>query len=77
MTNLIKLQINMDLAGRKAGDVIELKTDKHGNIRDLYWARRFEDAKLDNCVEVYEEAKTADFHTGKPKSTKKKKSETE
>ena len=49
---MIKLKINIDLGGYKAGTIIDLATDSYGNIFDNFWARRLKDSKIDNCVEI-------------------------
>jgi hypothetical protein len=55
---MIKLKLNVALKDKAKGDIIELETDTENNIKDLYWARRLEDAAIDNCVEIVPEAKT-------------------
>jgi len=49
---MIKIRLNIGLGGHPAGSIIDLKDDGHGTPLDMYWARRIEDAKIDNCVEV-------------------------
>ena len=41
----IKLKINKDLRGFKAGAIVTVPLDR-------YWRSRLEDAKIDNCVEI-------------------------
>jgi hypothetical protein len=62
---MITLQINIPLLKYKAGDKITLETDKSGNIIDSFWYRRFKDAAVDNCVEIFKPAKTEDKKTKK------------
>lgn len=50
----ITLKVNKAIGGKNEGDIITLATDIYGNILDSFWFRRYEDAKIDNCVEVYE-----------------------
>ena len=61
MKNLIKVKLNADIGGSKAGDIIELKTDKNGNIRDNYWARRMQESELDGSMEIQKQAKPKEF----------------
>lgn len=49
----MKIKLNKDLNGYKAGDVITLE-DKAFEEK-VYWLRRLEDAKIDKCCEVAEE----------------------
>lgn len=48
----ISLKLNVDLGGKKAGDIITLEVDSNRVIKDRYWRRRLQDAALDNCVEI-------------------------
>lgn len=52
---MIALKINIAMNGKKIGDIIKLETDENNNILDNFWARRLEDSKIDNCVEVMPE----------------------
>ena len=54
MKRLVK--INKPLKNHKVGDIvkIEFKGDKP---TDFYWQRRFEDAKIDKCVELIPKSK--------------------
>jgi len=49
----IKLLLNCDLKNHKKGSVINIKTDDDYIPVDLYWKRRLEDSKIDNCVNIY------------------------
>ena len=51
---MVKLKVNISMNGKKAGDFIDIPTDEKGNILDSFWARRLEDSKIDNCVEIVE-----------------------
>ncbi len=48
----ISLKLNVDLNGKKAGDIVAVKIDANKVIKDRYWRRRLADAAIDNCVEV-------------------------
>jgi hypothetical protein len=45
----IKLKINTPLAKFNIGDIVEV------SAADGYWARRIQDAKIDNCVSIITE----------------------
>lgn len=53
---MVKLQLNVALRGKKAGDILSLETDSLGNILDNYWASRLKDSSTDNCVQVVNDA---------------------
>jgi hypothetical protein len=44
------LKINANLAGKKKGSIIQIKT-RNGKPIDRYWKDRLEESKLDSCVE--------------------------
>ena len=48
----INLKLNVDLAGKKAGDIVSVAIDSNKTIIDRYWRRRLADSKIDNCVEI-------------------------
>lgn len=52
MKGRVPLRVNADLGKYKAGSVVSVKADENGNVRDHYWKRRLEDAKIDGCVEL-------------------------
>jgi len=43
----IKIKLNADLKGYKAGTILTINPD-----RDLYWRRRLLDSKHDKCLEI-------------------------
>jgi len=43
----IKIKLNADLRGYKAGAILNSNPEN-----DLYWRRRIRDAKYDNCLEI-------------------------
>lgn len=49
----MKIKLNKDLNGYKAGDVITL--EDLGYAEKVYWLRRLEDAKIDKCCEIAKE----------------------
>jgi hypothetical protein len=51
----IKLKLNVDLAGKKAGAIVTVEIDRDKVIVDPYWRRRFKDSDIDNCVEIVKE----------------------
>lgn len=50
----ITLRINKPMLNKKPGDLIKIKVDREGNLKDSFYARRLKDAVLDNCVEIIE-----------------------
>lgn len=54
----MKLKINQDMAGYKAGRTINISVDINNVPLDLFWRRRLKDAKTDNCVEVIKPSKS-------------------
>ncbi len=52
MKNKISLKINKPFSGKKAGDIIEISTDKIGVPLDAYWRNRLKDSEIDNCIEI-------------------------
>lgn len=57
--NTIKLKLNSDFKGLKAGSTIELPLNSSGKIKDKFWRNRLRDATrkdkfCDNCVTVVE-----------------------
>ncbi len=59
----MKLKLNKDMAGYKAGRTINISTDINNVPVDIFWRKRLKDSKIDNCVEV--------IKTSKPKQEKK------
>lgn len=51
----VKLKLNVDLRGAKAGTVLRLDADSLGNLTDKYWSRRLKDSISDKCVELFVE----------------------
>jgi len=47
--NKIRVKLNYDLKSYKKGDLIFI--DSH----DIYWRKRLQDAKSDNCIEIISE----------------------
>jgi len=43
----IKIKLNSDLRGYKAGTILTINPE-----HDLYWRRRIGDAEYDNCLEI-------------------------
>jgi hypothetical protein len=37
------------------GTILTLETDEWGNIKDLFWRRRFRDSRVDGCLSLYQE----------------------
>lgn len=54
----MKLKINQDMAGYKAGRTINISADINNVPLDIFWRRRLKDAKSDNCVEVIKPSKS-------------------
>lgn len=52
----MKLKLNANLKGNKAGTVIEV-ADNNGIPLDNFWARRLKDSAIDNCVEIVKDKK--------------------
>lgn len=59
-----EVRVNMDLATFKEGQILKLKF-KNGVPVDRFWRRRLQDARIDNCVQVIEDAKPAKKLKGK------------
>lgn len=51
-SNKLKLKLNVDMHGLKAGKVLELDVDSDGVLLDRFWRRRLQDSAMDNCVSV-------------------------
>ena len=49
----MKIKLNADLRGHQKGEIIEVD-EKDYNAK-IYWQRRLQDAKIDNCCEIFEE----------------------
>lgn len=48
----IQFKINKALRTHKVGDIITLDFDESvDRPLDCFWARRYKDAKIDNCIE--------------------------
>ena len=63
----MKIKLNADLRGHQKGEIIEVD-EKDYNAK-IYWQRRLQDAKIDNCCEIFEEKETK---KNKTKETDKK-----
>jgi hypothetical protein len=48
----MKIKINKNIRSYKAGQEIEIKTDKDNVPLDRYWRNRLRDSKIDNCIEI-------------------------
>lgn len=59
MTDKIKIKLNVDLDGNKAGKELYIETDENGTPLAQFWRMRIEDAKVDNCLEIMDESKPA------------------
>ena len=59
-----EVRVNMDLATFKEGQIVKLKF-KNGVPVDRFWRRRLQDARIDNCVQVIEDAKPVKKLKGK------------
>lgn len=70
MTNHIKIKLNYSFSFRKKGDIIAIKVDENGVPLDIYWRKRFNDAKTDNCIEIVDEPVSS---SSAPKKEKKSK----
>lgn len=46
----VKFKLNAALKGFPVGTILNLIVDKNKKPLDIYWSRRFDDAKLDNCI---------------------------
>lgn len=53
---MLKLKINFDTMGFKAGDIIEIDSDADGVPMKREWRNRLADAAIDNCVEIVRDA---------------------
>lgn len=51
----IKIKLNRDLNGFKAGTILELSCDKDGIPFNSFWRRRLFDSEIDNCIQVVNE----------------------
>lgn len=54
---MIKIKLNVDLLGFKAGRIIRLATNDSGKPADQFWRNRLKDSSIDNCVEIVKEEK--------------------
>lgn len=68
------IRLNADLLEFKKGEVVEFERLRPDH--KSYFERRIEDAKIDNCVEVFEENPVTK-QDSKPATSKKKASEKE
>lgn len=64
------LKINKDLGIYKKDQIIELDSDEHGTPIDIYWQRRLQDAKIDNCVSIVQDENIKDNSKNSVKSAK-------
>lgn len=69
----MKIKLNVDLSRFKKDQIVEFERLRYHD--QVYFLRRIEDAKIDNCVEVIEEIPVKEQEQ-KP-ATKKKASEKE
>jgi hypothetical protein len=53
----MKIKINKPIFGHKVGQVIDINTNENSIPTAIYWRRRLQDAKIDNCIEIVEEKK--------------------
>ena len=56
MQKNIKIKINSDLGKFKKDTLVTVAVDVNGVPIEKYWRSRLEDSKIDNCIEVLEEA---------------------
>jgi hypothetical protein len=59
----MKVKINKPLKKYAVGQIVEI------NPSEQYWAKRLQDAEIDNCIEIVKENEVKEF---KPKSEVKK-----
>lgn len=52
MSNRIKIKLNYAFSFHKKGDIIDIEVDEEGTPLNIYWRKRLNDSKLDNCIEV-------------------------
>ncbi len=57
--NELKIKLNCDLNGFKAGNVIFINVDEHNVPLDIFWRRRLKDSAIDNCIEVVKDKKAS------------------
>lgn len=46
-----QFKLNVDLRGKRKGDVLVLDVNPEGLPFDSYWNRRVQDSKIDGCIE--------------------------
>jgi len=78
----VRIKVLKNIPDHQAGTLVNVKTDELGNPLDRFWRRRFEDAKIDDCISIYvdgtlEIVKPVEDTETKPKITKRKKSKQE
>lgn len=52
--NKVSIKLNAPLKTHKAGEKINIDVDDQGVPLSRYWRDRFNDAKIDNCIEILE-----------------------
>ena len=57
----IQIIINKPILNYKVGQIVSISANEHNVPKDIYWRRRFNDAKIDNCLEFY----NAEIKSGK------------
>jgi len=70
----VKIKLNYDLAGYKAGDAFFVECDKNNIPLDIYWRKRLKDSSIDKCVELVlnDSEKSNDLHEQKNVNPSKK-----
>ena len=53
----IKINTGVSLGGYPGGSEVSIKVTDAGIPIEQYWRRRFEDAKMDNCISIIEPKK--------------------
>ncbi len=60
-----QFKLNNKLLNNPAGTVLSLDADKNGKPVDKFWSDRFEDAKIDNCIELVKASKVEENNKNK------------
>lgn len=72
MMNLT-LKINFDFGPYKKDMEVNVECDVFGIPLDLYWQRRVNDSKIDNCVSIVKAPELSDNTNSSPPKTVKSK----
>ena len=70
MAKKVEYTVNTDMHGMKAGQKIMLDVDKNGTPLNRMWRRRFNDAKIDDCITKTKQSSPSSISTTSDKKGK-------